>query len=159
MEKYKLLYLNPNQAIELSKDYFNEIFKESFLQRKEIIAKYKNVKLTETDLEGLRKFFEIHTLISFTPIQIEEMFESFPYERAYLIDAGTDNISSSDVTECLMSMVSQFFMHCDWPKMKDNVDMLAWADAITSVASKLEYEIASEELTLHSEDIYHRAAM
>ncbi len=83
-----MIQLTPQQAITLAKEHFDQVFKASFHQRKELIKRHGDTTMTTPELETLADFLLEHTGVCFTQTQLHEVFCLFPYEKACVLDVG-----------------------------------------------------------------------
>ena len=144
-----MLVLKPQEAISLSKTHFNEIFEHSFHYRKQLIQRYRDVDLPADMVSVFQEFILENVGVNITPLQVRELFDGFPYEKAFMIDSGIGTLMDTDVRDVMLDVVSQFFMHCDHPRFKDQVDPIEFHDALCVVAAKLGYLIQSKQVEHH----------
>lgn len=144
-----MLVLQPQEAIGLSQTHFKEIFEASFHYRKQLIQRYRDVDMGGDMVSAFQEFITENIGVNFTPLQVRELFDGFPYEKAFMIDSGADTLGDTDVRDFMMDVVSQFFMHCNYPRFKDKVDAIEFCNALCVVAAKLGYLIQPETTELN----------
>lgn len=105
-------------------------------QSTQFFLEHLHCQIEESLYPQVVEVFKENTKICFTDQQVKDILTLFPKTRIKIAQYG---LNDTEVSESINNCVSLFFLNCEWPIYKDNVDMSLFMDILHRQAIAMGY--------------------
>ena len=114
-----IMTISPKTLLKIIDSEDAEVFIAIQRNRNLTLLQKHLMRISTTDAESIKSFIEEETGLTIDLQTILFLFEVHPRAKA---DYLSFSLLDTETKDQILSMVSEFFIGCEWPKIRDDVD-------------------------------------